>query len=108
MSFEEIRNRIESSGKIAELATTAVGSMGDIFWDAADHGQEEDLPEDIAGECVKDAIINGLKAALDSEVSKMNETKGDQYLQALLDFKDVLNCGGCIDDLDRMIRERAI
>jgi hypothetical protein len=106
MFFEEIKNRIESSGKLAEIATTAVGNMGDIFWDAAGHGQTENLPEDIAEECVKDAIINGLKAALDSD--ELNEDKGDPYLQALLDFKNVLSCGGCIADLDSMITERAL
>ncbi|TNC80827.1 MAG: hypothetical protein C9356_11935 [Oleiphilus sp.] len=67
MSFESAKSQIESSGKLAELATKAVGDMGDIFWDAADHGETDNLPEDIAEECVRSAILGGLKDFFDSQ-----------------------------------------
>jgi len=55
---------LKNSATLNELSSSAVDNMGDIFWDAAEYGETDTLPEDIARDCVKEAIISALDKVL--------------------------------------------
>lgn len=64
LDSKALKNELKGSSKLRELSSTAVNNMGDIFWDAADHGETTRLPCDIAQKCVEEAILAALVADL--------------------------------------------
>lgn len=71
---------LKNSGRLKQMAETAVGNMGDIFYDAEEYcedGSEAVMPSDTAAECVEDAIAEAIESLIDRDFVSPNKISAD-------------------------------